>query len=92
MAISTNLLLPAVRTKVRTTFEIAAAVNEDGDEMELGVSVEPKVEVVYGEAYDEKKMTEFIGKEVGGGVEGWDGAVEVLRERLVSRGAKGVKK
>lgn len=73
-------------------FEIAVAVSEDGDEMELGVSVEPGVEVVYGELYDEKKMTEFVGKEVGVGVEGWEGAVAALRERLVARGAKGVKK
>lgn len=92
LAISTNLLLSAVRTKVRATFEIGAAVNEDGDEMELGVSVEPKVEVVYGEAYDEKKMTEFIAKEIGGGIEDWDGAVGALREKLVARGVKGVKK
>lgn len=92
LAIDSTILLPAVRTKVRVRFEIAVAVSEDGDEMELGVSVEPGVEVVYGELYDEKKMTEFVGKEVGVGVEGWEGAVAALRERLVARGAKGVKK
>ena len=92
MAICSSILLPAVRTKVRVTFEIGASVAEDGDEMELGVSVEPGVEVVYGELYDEKKMTEFVGNEMGSDFDGWEGAVAALRERLIARGAKGVKK
>ena len=91
LAISSTVLLPKVRTKVRVTLDVAAAISEDGDSMELTTNVEPSVQVVYGEQYNEKKMTEFIGKEISGSTDGWDGAVRELREKLIARGAKGQK-
>lgn len=92
LCISSTILLPQVRTKVRVEFEIAAAVGEDGEDLELSTTVQPGVQVVYGELYNEGKMTGFVEREVGEGVEGWDGAVSKLRERLVARGAKGVRR
>ena len=102
LTISSTLLLPKVRTKVRVAFHITAAVaglssgsaedGEEGEPLELTTTVEPNVEVVYGEPYHEKKMSEFVAKEIGGGLEGWEGAVRELRERLIARGAKGVGK
>ena len=91
LSISSTLLLPKVRTKVRVSFDIAAAVGES-ETMELSTTIEPSVKVVYGEQYNEKKMTEFVEKETTGSFESWDGAVRELRERLIARGAKGVKK
>lgn len=92
LTISSTLLLPKVRTKVRVCFEIAAAVGEEGEGLELSTAVEPSVTVVYGEQYHEKNMTDFVAKEIGGGFEGWEGVVRELRARLIARGAKGVKK
>ena len=92
LAISSTLLLPKVRTKVRVTFDIGAAVAEEVESLELSTTVEPSVNVVYGEQYHEKNMTEFVAKEIGDGFEGWDGVVRELRERLIERGAKGEKK
>lgn len=92
LTISSTLLLPKVRTKVRVSFVIAAAVGEaEGEEtLELSTTVEPSVKVVYGEQYHEKKMTEFVAKEIGDGFEGWEGVVRELREKLIARGPKGV--
>jgi kinetochore protein Spc7/SPC105 len=92
LAISSTLLLPKVRTKVRVSFDIAAAVTEDGEGLELSTTVEPSVKVVYGEQYHEKNMTDFVAKEIVGGFEGWEDVVRELRERLIARGAKGEKK
>lgn len=92
LTISSTLLLPKVRTKVRVSFVIAAAVGEAEGEgtLELSTTVEPSVKVVYGEQYHEKKMTEFVAKEIGEGFEGWEGVVRELREKLIARGAKGM--
>lgn len=93
LCISSRLLLPKVRTKVRVSFDVGASVSvNEGESMELSTSVEPSVKVVYGEQYNDKKMTEFLQKEVGNGIEGWDGAVRELRERLLARGVKGGKR
>jgi kinetochore protein Spc7/SPC105 len=92
LTISSTILLPKVRTKVRVSFDIAAAVGGDGDGLELSTSVEPSVRVVYGEQYHEKNMSDFVGKEIGSGFEGWESAVRELREKLIVKGAKGVRK
>jgi len=89
-----EILLRDVKTKVRVGYEISAAVatrDDDSDSLELSVNVEPAVRVVYGEPYNETKMQEFVKKNVGGEVEGWDTAVRQLRTRLIARGAKGAK-
>ena len=93
LLISSTLLLPKVRTKVRVAFEISAGLAaEEEDGLELTTTVQPSVKVVYGEPYHEKKMTEFVAKEIGAGFEGWEGVVRELRERLIARGVKGVGK
>lgn len=88
LAISASILLTKVRTKVRVNFEVVAAVGEG----ELSTSIEAGAGLVYGEEFNEKKMTEFVEKEISEGFEGWDTAVRQLREKLVVRGAKGLKK
>ena len=81
-----------MRTKVRVSFDVAAAVSDEGEGLELSTSVAPGVRVVYGEQYHEKNMSDFVGKEIGGGFEGWDAAVRELREKVIVKGAKGVRK
>lgn len=94
LCVASTLLLVKARSKVRVAFEVSAAVGGAGKDggLALSTTVEPRVETVYGEAYNEKKMTEFVAKEVGGGFEGWEGVVRELREKLVARGVKGVRK
>lgn len=87
LAICCAVLLPKVRTKVFATYEIAAWV---GDNLDFCVAAKPTVEVVYGEKYNEKMMTEFLINKTGKRVDGWDGAVGELRTRLVAKGPKAV--
>lgn len=86
LAVDCNVLLPIVRTKVRATYEVAAAV---GEGMELSIHATPSVKVVYGERFNEKKMTEFLVSQTGKGIEGWELAVREVRARLVAKVAKG---
>ena len=89
LSISSLLLLPQARTKVRVTLDVSAAVGAgDEDGLELSTTVSSAVKVVYGESYNEKKMSDFVAKEIGDGFEGWDGVVRDLRERLIARGSK----
>lgn len=89
MSMSALILLPKVRTKVRVAFDISAAVGagEEGT-LELSTTVSSAVKVAYGEPYNEKKMSDFVAKEIGDGFEGWASVVRDLRERLVARGSK----
>ncbi|KAK4508153.1 hypothetical protein PRZ48_001891 [Zasmidium cellare] len=89
LAITSIILLTKVRSKVRATFELDVHVDED---LELQCTVKPSVEVVYGEQYNEKNMTEFLRTLVGDGVEGWDQALRQMRQKLIARGAKGARK
>lgn len=86
LAVEATFLVPAVRTKVRVSFEVVAAVivGTQGP----ATSVECKAEVVYGEPFDEAKMRRVLEKEVAGKLEGWDLAVEGLRGKLLARGTK----
>ena len=89
LSISSLILLPKVRTKVRVSFDVTAAVGASEEEkLELSTTVASAVKVVYGEPYDEKKMSEFVAKEIGNEFEGWDGVVADLREKLIARGSK----
>jgi kinetochore protein Spc7/SPC105 len=91
MAISANMLLPGLQTKVRATFDIGVSVGANGVETE----VSSRAEIVYGEKYSEDKMSAFLsdfcGKEVV--VEGntgvWADGVEDLAGRLKATGRKG---
>lgn len=89
LAIASNLLLSKVRSKVRATFELAVHVDE---QLKVQCNVKPRVEVVYGEQYNEKNMTEFLRTLVAGGVEDWDHALRQMRQKLIARGAKGARK
>jgi kinetochore protein Spc7/SPC105 len=89
LAIESTLLLPKVRTKIRTCFEIFANVTEA---LEMDTNVNVATKVVYGEPYDEKKMTGAVGKVVGGGLEGWAEALRDLKGRLVKQGGKGMRR
>lgn len=86
---SSFILLPKLRTKVRVSFDVLAAI---GEELALSESVEVDAKVVYGEALNEKKLREVLQGSVGGGVEGWDGAVREVRQLLLSKGANVVKR
>lgn len=91
MAVSANMLLPGLQTKVRATFDILVSVSANGVDTE----VSSKAEIVYGEKYSEDKMTAFLsdfcGKEVV--VEGntgiWADGVGDLAGRLKTTGRKG---
>lgn len=89
LAIESTILLPDVRTKVRATFAVEASVSPD---LQMRCGVDAKVLVVYGEQYNEKNMSEFLRGLVGEGIGGWDRALRALREKLIARGAKGVRK
>jgi kinetochore protein Spc7/SPC105 len=56
MAISTNVVLPAVRTKVKITYEIGVSLGASGVQTEVGA----KAELVYGEKYSQEKMGDFL--------------------------------
>ncbi|ORY02486.1 Spc7 kinetochore protein-domain-containing protein [Clohesyomyces aquaticus] len=91
MAISANLLLPVLQTKVKVTFDIAVSLSLQGVDTQVGA----KAEVVYGEKYSEDKMgaflRDFCGSEVKEeeGMMVWADAVVDLAERLRQRGRKG---
>lgn len=90
MAVECMVILPAVSTKVCVEFHIAAAVKN----MQMLVKVQPRARVVYGEAYKQDRMTEFVRARVEGniGVDGkvqWAEAVKELRGKLVAQGRKG---
>lgn len=88
--INAEILLPKVRSKVRTSFELEAKVEEiDGDgTLGLTVDVTPKVVVVYGEQYNEHNMTQYLKQSIDG-YEKWDEGLRLMREKLIVRGAKG---
>lgn len=89
LSVSSFILLPKLRTKVRVSFDVLAAI---GEELALSESVEVDAKVEYGEALNEKKLREVLQGSVGGGVEGWDGAVREVRQLLLSKGANVVKR
>jgi kinetochore protein Spc7/SPC105 len=89
LLVSSLILLPKVRTKVRVSFEVAAAVGED---LALRETVGVDARVVYGERYNERKMVESVKAVIGGGVEGWESAMRDLKQKLLVRGAKGLRK
>jgi kinetochore protein Spc7/SPC105 len=91
MAISSNLLLPSVQTKVKVTFDIGVNLDTKGVETEVGA----KAELVYGEKYSQEKMGAFLRDFCGNQVKNekdmtvWADAVLDLATRLRQTGAKG---
>ncbi|KAK4547141.1 hypothetical protein LTR36_001362 [Oleoguttula mirabilis] len=89
LAVESTFLLPKVRTKVRVAFELLAAV---GEGMELSTTTEARAWVVYGEKYNEDNMTKFVTERISDVADGWSNAVREMREKLVAKGAKGMRK
>jgi kinetochore protein Spc7/SPC105 len=89
LALEAEILLVKVRTKVRVAFNLHASVRESEAGLECGISVSPEVKVVYGEQFNERKMSDFVAKELGGegNLERWENVVRALRERLVAQGS-----
>jgi kinetochore protein Spc7/SPC105 len=94
MAISANMLLPSLQTKVRVTFDIGVSLGPKGATTE----VDTKAEVVYGEKYGEEKMgaflRDFCGTEVDAGKDMtvWADGMLDLAARLRKTGRKGERK
>ncbi|KAF2273716.1 Spc7-domain-containing protein [Westerdykella ornata] len=98
MAVTANMLLPTLQTKVRCSFEISVVlgVGERGRGVETRVV--PSAELVYGEKYKVDRMREFLEEKcadrvlLGAGAEGvrcWAEAVLDLKSRLRATGRKG---
>ncbi|KAF2476553.1 Spc7-domain-containing protein [Lindgomyces ingoldianus] len=91
MAISANMLLPALQTKVKVSFDIAVSLSIQGVETDVGT----KAEVVYGEKYSEDKMGAFLRDFCGTEIKEekdmmiWADAVLDLGGRLRATGRKG---
>ncbi|KAF1958892.1 Spc7-domain-containing protein [Byssothecium circinans] len=91
MAVSANMLLPALQTKVKFTFEIGVSLGIEGVETE----VDAKAELIYGEKYSEEKMGAFLRDFCGNRVKDekdmsvWADAVMDLAARLKATGRKG---
>jgi kinetochore protein Spc7/SPC105 len=94
MGVQADMLLPALQTKVRVSFEIGVKIEEGDVQTEVGI----KAEVVYGEKYGEEKMGAFLRDFCGEVVKEerdmtcWaDGMVD-LAARLKKTGRKGERK
>ena len=85
MMIQSMMLLSELETKVTVGFEIGAAICGG----RLDAHVTPIAKVVYGERYNEAKMSEFLTTTVGNRLHGWSDAVNELRKRLTAKGRKG---
>lgn len=91
MAISSNMLLPALQTKVKVTFDIGVGLAMTGVETDVGA----KAELVYGEKYSEEKMSAFLRDFCGNQIKEekdmmvWADAVLDLAGRLRTTGRKG---
>jgi kinetochore protein Spc7/SPC105 len=94
MAISANMLLPTLQTKIRATFEVGVGLGKEGVETD----VDMKAEVVYGEKYGEEKMgaflRDFCGNKVKdeGAMSVWADGMMDLAARLKKTGRKGERK
>jgi kinetochore protein Spc7/SPC105 len=94
MAISANMLLPSLQTKVRVTFDIGVTLGSK----EVTTEVDTKAEVVYGEKYGEEKMGAFLRDFCGTEVDAekdmtvWADGMLDLAARLRKTGRKGERK
>jgi kinetochore protein Spc7/SPC105 len=94
MGISTNMLLPALQTKIKVTFDIGVSLGADGVHTDVGT----KAEIVYGEKYGEEKMGAFLRDFCGSEVRKiddmavWADGMLDLATRLRKTGRKGERK
>ncbi|KAG9768226.1 Spc7-domain-containing protein, partial [Aureobasidium melanogenum] len=91
LAIDVCILLPKVETKVKVGLRLTATLSDpEAQDLDIKHEIDVDAKVVYGEPYNEKNMSEFVGKRVRGqGSEGWDATIRELRTRLVATGRKG---
>lgn len=93
LAIDAFVLLPKVKTKVMVSFSITCrSSGGEGGGLTLESDVGVEAKVVYGEGYNDAKMTKFVSDRVARGLEGWDEVVRELRQRLEAQGLKGFRK
>ncbi|KAF1973053.1 Spc7-domain-containing protein [Bimuria novae-zelandiae CBS 107.79] len=91
MAVSSNMLLPALQTKVRVSFEIGVSLAGGTAE----TVVECKADLVYGEKFKTEKMGAFLENFCGKNLKEkndmsvWADAILDLAERLKATGRKG---
>ena len=91
MAVTSNMLLPSVQTKVKITFEIGVGLASGGVDTEVAY----KADLVYGEKFKTEKMGAFLENFCGKSVKEekdmsvWSDAVLDLAERLKATGRKG---
>ncbi|KAI5206450.1 Spc7-domain-containing protein [Aureobasidium subglaciale] len=90
LAIDVCILLPKVETKVKLGIHLTATLSDpEAEDLDIKNEIDVDAKVVYGEPYNEKNMSEFVGKRVRGqGFEGWDETIRELRMRLVATGRK----
>jgi kinetochore protein Spc7/SPC105 len=94
MAISANMLLPTLQTKVKATFDIGVVLGSDG----VSTDVSTRAELVYGEKYGEEKMSAFLRDFCGSEVRKqddmavWADGMLDLAARLRKTGRKGERK
>ncbi|THY41574.1 Spc7-domain-containing protein [Aureobasidium pullulans] len=91
LAVDISVLLPKVETKVKVGVQLTATLSDpEAEDLDIKNEIDVDAKVVYGEPYNEKNMSEFVGKRVRGqGFEGWDETIRELRMRLVATGRKG---
>ena len=93
MAVSANMLLPSVQTKVRVTFDVGVSLGTKG----VDTQVSARAELVYGEKYSEDKMGAFLRDFCGTEIKSvddmavWADAVLDLAGRLKATGRKGLR-
>jgi kinetochore protein Spc7/SPC105 len=94
MAISANMLLPSLQTKIKATFEVGVGLGKKGVETDVNM----KAEVIYGEKYGEEKMGAFLRDFCGNEVKDeksmsvWADGMLDLAARLKKTGRKGERK
>ncbi|KAI5272590.1 Spc7-domain-containing protein [Aureobasidium subglaciale] len=90
LSIDVCILLPKVETKVKLGIQLTATLSDpEAEDLDIKNEIDVDAKVVYGEPYNEKNMSEFVGKRVRGqGFEGWDETIRELRMRLVATGRK----
>lgn len=91
ISIQCSLLIAALATKVGLTINLESNSMKDG----IDFLIRPTATVVYGERFNESKISEQLGKKFGGRVgedvpdrESWAAIIADLGEKLLARGRK----
>jgi len=89
LGIQVEILLSKVETKVLLNIDLSCCISPF--DLDLSTDVECRARVVYGEQYNESKMTEFMTARVGkNDMDGAEGAVVELRIKLEKQGRKSI--